>query len=255
MKKIYSVFLFVVVFSRICAQVSVDKSIQLNGTTASDRQIENLYDSVLTTDITSAITIQNNLGRYGIATGVDSISVLISSGLQFYTAGSIVYFKAAANNTGSVVLSINGLPFFPLKMYGTDSLKANQLKASQIYCAVFSGTEFQLLSNVNNDCRTGFVEVNSTYCIEINERTATYFYQAAMNCNAENARLCRWGEWYYACQKAGVATVNMTNSNWEWTDDAANATVRVAGLSSCTALNVSNVTTTTLRPYRCCYTK
>lgn len=255
MKRISSVLLFLLVFSRICAQVSVDKPIQLNGTNASDRQIESLYDSVLTDDITSAIAIQNNLGRYGVATGSDSLSVLITSGVQFYTEGNIVYFKAAANNTGSVVLSINGLPFFPLNRYGTDSLKANQLKAGQVYCAVFSGAEFQLLSTVNNDCRTGFTEVNSTYCIEINERTSTYFYQAAITCNGNNARLCKWGEWYYACQKAGVATINMTNSNWEWTDDAANATVRVAGLSSCTALNVSNVTTTTLRPYRCCYTK
>jgi hypothetical protein len=104
-----------------------------------DKQIENISPPDSLNDITPAITIQENTGRFGIATGSDSLSISINSGLQFYSAGNLIYFQATSNNTGPVQISVNNLPFFSLKIFGTDELKADQIKSGQVYCAIFSG--------------------------------------------------------------------------------------------------------------------
>jgi hypothetical protein len=255
MKKLLLVILCQLFFLNLFGQVSIDKSIILNGTNSSDKQVENLSRPDSLQEITPAIVIQENAGRFGIATGTDSLSILINSGLRFYSAGNIIYFKASANNTGPVYISVNNLPFMPLNLFGMDTLKAGQLKTDQIYCAIFSGTEFQLLSPVNNNCRAGYVEINSTYCMETNERAAVNLWQAMVICNSNNARLCRWGEWYYACQKTGTGLVAMTGGNWEWTDDAADAKIRITGKFGCTSMGAGNIGTIDVYPYRCCYSK
>jgi hypothetical protein len=108
---------------------------------------------------------------------------------------------------------------------------------------------------VNNNCRAGFVEINAAYCMEMNERAAANLWQAMVICNTNNARLCRWGEWYYACQKTGTGLIGMTGGNWEWTDDAADAKIRIAGQFGCTSTGAGNIGVTDLNPYRCCYSK
>jgi hypothetical protein len=252
MEKKYFILPAVLLCLNSYSQIFIDKPIVLEGNQTTDRQIENLSEPTSLNNISTAASIQKNSGRFGLAVGIDSLTILISSGIQFYSPGNIIYFQASSNNTGPAKLSVNSLPFFPLKVYGSEELKSNQLKPGQIYCAIFSGAEFQLLSDISRGCRTDFVEVNSTYCIEKNERTAIDLWQAMQICNNNNARLCKWGEWYYACQKGGIGVTNMAN-NYEWTDDAANSTVRVAGNGSCTALVDSSPTLT--RPYRCCYSK
>jgi hypothetical protein len=236
-------------------QIYVDKPLILNGSSAQDKQIVNLTNPENSDDITPASVIQQNSGRYGLAVGADSLKISIPSGIHAYTSGNIIYFKATEFNTGSVQVSVNNLPFFPLRIYPMVELSSHQLKPGQIYCIVFSGAAFQILSEINNGCRPNFVESNSNSCIEIDERPAAELWDAMRICNENNSRLCKWGEWYYACQKAGLGLKNMANNNWEWTDDAANYSVRVAGNGFCSNLQVSNISSTILRPYRCCYSK
>lgn len=234
-------------------QITVDKPIKLTGITVTDRQIENVAAPETQAQILSAEMVQKNLYRYGVAVGTDSLKITIPSGIGFYTEGCIIYFKAANVNTGPVSMSVNNLPFHALKLFPNQELTASQLKPNQVYCAVFSGNEFQLLSPLEKECPSGFTAVNKMYCIENNEHPTTDLFSAMKTCNDMNARLCKWGEWYYACQKGLTGVLNMTNNNWEWTDDAANHNVRVTGKNACTALSNSAME----GPYnfRCCFSK
>jgi hypothetical protein len=231
------------------SQISIDKSLELTGNTAVDRQISNLSDPIMLDQIISAKIVQENSNRFGIATGTDSLNLTLN--MSSITDGSVIYFQATASNTSATRLSINNSPFIPLKLYSSE-LRPGQLKANQIYCAVFTGIEYQILSPLNAECRQGFIEINPGYCIEINERPAVDFWQAVITCNSNNARLCKWSEWYYACQKTASGLQN-TTGNWEWTDDGADVKVRVAGSVNCTTLGV--LAPTAINAYRCCYSK
>ena len=106
-------------------------------------------------------------------------------------------------------------------------------------------------------CPSGFVVVNSRYCIEGNERPVEQWYAANVVCNDLGGRLCNKGEWHYACNKtSSLGLLNMTN-NWEWTDDKDDIgdtyhdTYATSGSGSCTAFQYDGVAI--FNRYRCCF--
>ncbi len=105
----------------------------------------------------------------------------------------------------------------------------------------------------SSGCPVGFVDVNGQFSIEINERPAQTWYDAVKICSALKARLCTFGEYYYACQ-AGLSLQN-TTGNWEWIDDSGGSgtNAKLIGFADCTNNSSSNPGTT---PYsfRCCCT-
>lgn len=105
------------------------------------------------------------------------------------------------------------------------------------------------------NCPAGFVSVNLNYCIEINERTDVQIFVANDTCMSRNARLCTWGEWHYACLKAGVLSLqNMTN-NWEWVDDIVNENASVVVGDNGNCENMWNRGLENAHSYRCCFSK
>ena len=106
------------------------------------------------------------------------------------------------------------------------------------------------------DCPAGdWSSINDEFCIEVNERAADSWWNAAKTCGDQSAHLCSWNEWYYVCQKAGSGTINMTN-DWEWTDDgqAGGApTATIVGNGGCTASSTDSMSNS--KTFRCCFSR
>ena len=93
------------------------------------------------------------------------------------------------------------------------------------------------------------------FCIEVNERSATTWWDASKLCGDQDAHLCTWDEWYYTCQKSGSGTINMIN-DWEWTNTGqpgATPTATVVGNGSCTGSDAVPMSNT--KSFRCCFTR
>lgn len=235
------------------AQVYLDNNILLSST-GDSAKVENLYTPNDSTAGLNVHSVQENHFIYAQATGVDSIILSLPVAPNNLINGMVFYFKAAAPNNDSVYLSLDNINYYPLLKKINKKLKSGDIKSNQVIATIFNGSNFQYLNYENSDCPDGFIKVTSEYCIEINERPVDPFYDAVVNCYDQNARLCNWGEWYYACSSLGASLNNMTN-NWEYTDDAGNEVdmVRICGSGSCTAAGLQNIPLNLPKNYRCCY--
>jgi hypothetical protein len=65
--------------------------------------------------------------------------------LLAYTAGSVVEFTPAADNTGASTLNISGLGLRDVKSVAGAVLLPGELAAGRVYLAAYNGTEFRLL--------------------------------------------------------------------------------------------------------------
>jgi hypothetical protein len=237
------------------AQVSISESIILTGDSAHNKQVKNVSAPVTLTQAVPVATIQKNTIQYNNVTGSNALDILLPINPGLYAPGLSIYFKAAAPNSGPVTLNVNGLGPIPIKKNLNEDLVADDLRAGAIKMVIFDGTNFQLINSATNQCPSGFTEVNKKYCIETDERTADTYFNAANTCFNLNARLCTWGEWYYACQKTSLALSNMTN-NFEWCDSSTNESgfVRVNGSGTCTTIGQGGASTNNF-PFRCCFSK
>ncbi|HLP10812.1 MAG TPA: hypothetical protein VK177_02710 [Flavobacteriales bacterium] len=252
--------IFCTILSFICfltyGQVEISNSIILNSADSAKRQISNTSYPIDSADAINVNTVAYSYLRYYQASGTNNISITTNIALQEYGSGMTFLFKVTSSNTDSVMVNIDGLGAKRLLTIHNQRLKFGDLVAGNIHTIVYNGLYFVLLSDTDRGCLNGFVEVNETYCIEITDRPAVLFYDATKVCQDMNAKICTWGEWYYACQKSGLGLINMVN-NYEFIDDAHDHGTfvgMVGGGGVCnlfTSLNAG----TALRPYRCCYRK
>lgn len=238
------------------SQIYIDNQIKMIGSSSSDRTIENLSRPADSLDIVNIYSFRSGSTVYGTAIGNDSLTVSIVPFIGSYKDGMTINFKTTSSNSGSVSLRINNLAYFPLVL-NSKSLSPGILKAAQVVSAVFLNNNFHIISRTDPNCPTGFIEANSRYCIESDERQGTSFSNAVNICYNLNARLCNWGEWYYACQKTSLGLSNMTN-NWEYLDDTSDHThtVTVAGYPDCAkTMGLGTIGLTSPYTFRCCFSK
>ncbi len=101
--------------------------------------------------LAAAADIQKQTYNFAAATGTDTLTLTLDPALASYITGLRASFKAAANNTGTVTININGLGAKTIKKNrGADDLAADDLITSGIYEIVYDGTNFQLLTNSSN---------------------------------------------------------------------------------------------------------
>lgn len=245
------------------AQLQADEKISMTGSVASDRQVSGLAHPSDSASAVSAEVHQSGVLIYSNATGTDTVYLTMSSPTPTaYTPGMVVNFKAAASNTDSMKIDVNGLGLIPLVKYGAVPLDSNDIYAGQLVSAIYDGTNFQVISELNTRCPDGMVGFANQFCIEVNERAPQIFWDAVVTCYEMNLRLCDWNEWYQACSDATLGLADMTN-NWEWCDNAsnwnttwANSMVRVAGETDCQdAANGNPMNAADMRNFRCCYSK
>lgn len=253
--------LFVLVYSISMGQVELDEQLILTGPTDNERQIAGLDYPSDSSNAVSAGVHQSGELIYSVASGTDSLMVSVSPTPNAYEPGMVINFKASATNRDSVMLNLNGLGYVSVLKFANQQLDSNDIYIGQLVSVIFDGLAFQVISELNKRCPSGFVQVSNQFCIEQEERTAETFWNAVVACFNEDARLCDWNEWYQSCIDSSLGLNDMVN-NWEWCDNAVNwhtgsnqSYVRIAGETDCTDAANGLPTTGGLRNYRCCYSK
>lgn len=238
------------------AQVKIDNTIKLVGQ-GSDRTIENLaYPETQSSAVNAESVVMNSI-KYASATGSGShFNLSLSLTGTVYSTGMVLHFLAPGVNDDSLTIAVNNLPAKYVKFKDASPLDSGIIQQGQAVTLVYDGNAFQIISPaVDINCPVGFIVVNEKYCIQQNENAASDFFTAVQNCYDQGARLCTWGEWYYACQNTNLALSNMVN-NYEWVDDAANedGSFRVSGAAgSCTQNSATPATNNFF--HRCCFSR
>jgi hypothetical protein len=81
----------------------------------------------------------------------DTYVVTLSPVPTVYTNGMVVNFKANTLNTGAATLNVNSLGAITIKKFGTtNDLATGDILANQIISVIYDGTNFQLLSAVDD---------------------------------------------------------------------------------------------------------
>jgi hypothetical protein len=78
--------------------------------------------------------------------GTDTLTALGTPTLTAYATGNTFYFVAAATNTTSVTLNVDGLGAKAVTRHGSTALVAGDILAGEVCLVVYDGTRFQLLN-------------------------------------------------------------------------------------------------------------
>jgi hypothetical protein len=244
------------------AQVRVDKPIDLNGASATDRQVIGLHDGVDAADALNARTLQRGAYLFAEVTGGSDWQANVQPAITQPQAGLCLLLRSADANTGAVTLSVNGSAPIAVLKEGDEQLQPGAIGAGETVSVVHDGNAFQLVSARRMDrkpCPSGTVEVNELYCIETQERDTLMFDVAAVTCAQQGMRLCTWGQWYAACTQATLLGLQNMTGEWEWTNSSANSdeSARIVGYSSCTHAGIASAWGDSALPrnYRCCFNR
>jgi hypothetical protein len=254
----------------LSAQVEVYESVIFTGTESNERQIFGLSDPLKLSDAVNTRTIQYSKLNFALTGGSENnIELILPVAPDTIIPGLQVHFLASYTNTGPVTVNINNTGAKSLLKDASLSLDSAEIIPGQMLSAIFDGTVFQVISDLNIPCPFGFIEIAKDYCIEKKERGPATFWNAIRTCGDLGGKLCDWSDWFYACQHDifGNEIENMTD-NWEWADSGGNNTstavpllsntVNVLGNGSCTARGTSPIQTSdglfTLN-YHCCFKK
>lgn len=253
-------------------QVTFGNKVTLTGSLDEDRQVVGIssnptsYNQAVNVDV-----IESNKLKFAEATGNgNNLIANLPIAPTSYIEGMSVYILTNNTNTGNMTININGLGIVPIYKNVSQEIEPNQVVVGQIIHLIYDGTAFQLMNDIREVCPSGFVDVNESYCIEINERVPAVYFDAINTCGNINAKLCSFDTWFYACQdiNASAQLVGMIG-NWEWLDAGGNNlstaqstinTAHIIGETSCTdnftgEIKLSSTGNFQLLPYRCCYNK
>lgn len=239
------------------AQLAVDKPIVLSGG-AGERHIAGLPDGTAPEHALNAGTLLAGTYLYCQASGTNALTANTNPSFATPVAGQNLLVAITAANTGAVTIAVNGGSAIDVVKNGGQSLEAGDLLPGMVASLVFDGSAYQLTNArriARRDCPSGFTQVTDLYCIEPTSHDTLYLDSASVVCGTMNARICTWGEWYFACtQQANLSLQNMGNQ-WEWTNSTANGVgaARVVGATSCTHSGVGPAFNTLARKFRCCY--
>ena len=242
--------------SCLFAQVEINNPIIFSSENDEERKVKNLNDDITLSRLANAKNIQKGNFQHLESIGINLLEINSSLSFDSYIRGMQFYIKVENANTGPVQLNINEIGEIPLKKKVIYELAPNDILPGQIIQVIFDGEYFQLLSAKGKKCPSGFSDANSSYCIETSPRSSQLFYDAVETCNEMNARLCSWGEWFYACNNNEVEFT--TNSNWEWTNSnkVTRVHVNVVGSGNNCFTNTtrsSEISTGHTASFRCCY--
>jgi hypothetical protein len=258
--------------TKLQAQViEVSDKIILTNPNDSLRKVKDVKNPKAETDAVRSEFFINGMSQFAVASGTnDTINLTIYPSITNLVPGVTLNFISPLANSKEVKIKVNGInAYFSLHKKGTLDLDTADLISGQMLSIVYDGTHFQVISQLNKSCPNNFIKVTREYCIQQVENTAVYFWNAVRNCGDQNARVCTWGEWYYACFNSTQLGLTDMTGNWEWIDGGGNAlgfttpgtnfTGLQVGQTSCTEAISSIIDTTHTnvraqpKPYHCCY--
>ncbi len=272
-KNIFILTMFLTIAVALNGQViNVDDKIIMTGGNNEERKLKNVANPINETNPANENFYLSGLVNYAVASGnFDTINLVIFPTPLNIKPGFILNFISPIVNDNNVVVEINSSGiYYPLAKKGIDPLDTSDIVTGQMVSIIFDGTRFQVFSELNKSCPNGFIKAAEEYCIQPLENASLFFWGAVKNCGEKNARVCSWGEWYYACQNSVALGILDLTDNWEWIDGGGNSLswttppVSNTGLQggnggSCINIQASITDTThnhpraDPKPYRCCY--
>lgn len=239
------------------AQFAVDKPIVLSGG-AGERHVAGLPDGTAPDHALNAGALLAGNYLYCQAAGTNALSANTNPPFPAPVAGQNLLVGITAANSGAVTIAVNGSAAVAVVKNGGQPLEAGDLLPGMVASLVYDGSAYQLTNArrlARRDCPSGFTQVTELYCIEPNAHDTLYLDSASVVCGTMNARICTWGEWYFACTQQGTLGLQNMGNQWEWTNSTANgvASARVVGATSCTHAGVGPAYNTLARKFRCCY--
>jgi hypothetical protein len=243
----------------LCAQVGIDRSVELTGAEPADRRIERLDPSTQGTDALSAGVAQGGAVNTSLADPGDVWSVELPAFGEEPSTGSHVMVRVPAVSASPISILFNGTGPIPVVYEGLPLMGDVLVEGSMLSLVLANGV-FHVLNGDNDmrrSCPQGTVAVNGQYCIEPTERGSGDYFQAGLGCASAGLRLCTWAEFVAACDRSlELQLVDMTNS-WEWTNNTSNEdnSARIVGLNGCQTAGNWLSTGSAPIAYRCCYTR
>ncbi len=111
-------------------------------------QIISLGDAATLTDAINARQVQKNSVCYGGTAGgtANALTLACTPAMTAYTAGQVVWFKAAAINTAGTEVNINSVGNVNLWTLNGQSMPYGTFQVGGLYGIIYSGTEWRLFS-------------------------------------------------------------------------------------------------------------
>lgn len=240
----------------LCAQVSVNKPIVLQGEV---RRVEGLAPSTAPAEALTGGIAQQGVVHHATPEAGNNWVVEHNALGQLIPNGAYLVFAVPATDSSAVTIAVNGEGPFPV-LHENHPLHGDRLVEGTVLTVVHANGAFHVLNgnaDLRRACPSGMVAVNELYCIEPQERGGGDYFQAGLACAAQGRRLCSWGELIAACQRSlSLQLIGMTN-NWEWTNSTANEdnVGRIANLNSCESAATWLATGSGPVAYRCCYSR
>ena len=238
----------------LCAQVDINRQITMD--TLADSRIRNIGETVDAHDGISVITLQSGKLVSGVISGSDSSNISTNFFCDTLSNGALFRVFLADSLTGDSIYFNNTGPFLLLRGDGK-KIRQEDFPAGRITWLLFADSAFFIQSGIGrNGCPPGFIAPTDEYCIQKNENPLNTYWAGQQYCESLGARMCTWGEWYYACQNPALGMLGTIN-NWEWIDGAQNHTNAGTqlGNAACTSNQSVNVFGGTTAAIRCCYTR
>lgn len=203
------------------AQWDIPVPLELTGEVPSDRQVIGPADPVEANDAVSLDAARMNVYARTSVNGSASLIGQLIPVPEAYTAGMIVTILPTQVSSEAATLDLNGLgPRFIVKTGGIP-LAAGDLQPGMPARLIFDGQYFQLISASLLRCPSGYTAVHRSYCIADRSQNAATFFDAALACTAQGARLCTISEWNHACHILPGFFATVLEA--EWVDHAANS--------------------------------
>ena len=252
--KFFVIAVFTLTIANAVCQVNIDKPVVFTSPNDSDRQVLNVAVPIDPNDGVSVAAFRNGTVSHGIAVGTNDIQIDLSPDVLAYSNGMMLSFVATSSNTDTVFVSTDGLAPVLVKRPDGLPLDPGDILAGQVVALAYLNGNFILHGRKNDACPIGSIKVNDTYCIQVNESGPEHFFDAALNCHDQGGRLCKWDEYYYACQRTDLNLQYMHN-NWEWIDDTSDHshTADQVNRWSCKSQHSEGAIVTISSHYRCCF--
>jgi hypothetical protein len=109
-------------------------------------KITGLGAGTVGTDAVRLSQLQAGTAQLLAVSGTDTLTALGTPTLTAYATGNLFYFVAAATNTTSVTLNVDGLGAKAVTRHGSTALVAGDILAGEVCLVVYDGTRFQLLN-------------------------------------------------------------------------------------------------------------
>jgi hypothetical protein len=242
------------------AQVATERPVVLTGAAPEDRQLTGL-NIATTTDAVLTAEVERT-GSFRLATPAmgNTWTIDLDALDTAPPAGTHLVLIAPNPTAGDVDLMVNGHGPYALLARPNERVNVEDIPAGTALSVVMDGAAFQLMNGSirpRRPCIEGTVMVNEAYCIEPEKHAATDLFTAMTTCGNVGMRLCDWGEFVTACQRATEIGMLQPTSSWEWTGDASNENncARVVGVGSCLSAGNAFITGSIDRTFRCCYSR